>query len=108
MQDLRVLSERVDCELVALARQNDNDAFGELVRRHYRRCIELATLFVRNHDIAEDQVQIACTKAHTRLHQFQGGCAFATWLSRIVTDPRLMFMRERRRAIPSPLDEGLP
>src|SRR4051794_13650161 len=98
MQDLRVLSEQLDYELVALSRQGDNDAFGELVRRHYRRCIDLATLFVRNHWDAEDQVQIACSKAHTRLHQFQGEAEFATWLSRIVTNQCLMFMRERRRA----------
>ena len=98
MQDPMMSHDRPDRVLVEMSRQGDNDAFGELVRRHYRRCIELATLFVRNHWDAEDQVQIACSKAHTRLHQFQGESEFATWLSRIVTNQCLMFMRERRRA----------
>jgi RNA polymerase sigma-70 factor (ECF subfamily) len=98
MQDVTASPEHPDFALVDMARLGDNDAFGELVRRHYRRCIELATLFVRNHWDAEDQVQIACSKAHTRLHQFQGEAEFATWLARIVTNQCLMFMRERRRA----------
>jgi RNA polymerase sigma-70 factor, ECF subfamily len=87
-----------DYRLVEMAREGDKDAFGELIRRHYRRCIDLATLFLRNRCDAEDQVQIACSKAYLRLEQFQGEAQFVTWLSRIVTNQCLMFMRERRRA----------
>src|SRR4051794_7992020 len=98
MQDVTTAPDRPDRMLVKLALQGDGDAFSDLVRRHYRRCIELATLFVRNHWDAEDQVQIACSKAHSHLVQYQGEAEFATWLSRIVTNQCLMFMRERRRA----------
>jgi RNA polymerase sigma-70 factor (ECF subfamily) len=98
MQGTKVTLDQPDRSLVEMARQGDNDAFGELVRRHYRRCIDLATLFLRNHWDAEDQVQIACSKAHLRLDQYHGEAEFATWLSRIVTNQCLMFMRERRRA----------
>ena len=78
---------RPDHLLVDLARHGDKDAFGELVQRHYRRCVDLATLFVRNHWDAEDQVQVAFSMAHARLNQYQGEAEFATWLSRIVTSP---------------------
>jgi RNA polymerase sigma-70 factor (ECF subfamily) len=98
MQGLTATPDRPDQLLVDLARKGDNDAFGELVRRHYRKCVDLATLFVRNHWDAEDQVQTACSKAHARLDQFQGEAEFSTWLSRIVTNQCLMFMREKRRA----------
>src|SRR4051812_36184531 len=98
MQDPMMSHDRPDRVLVEMSRQGDNDAFGELVRRHYRRCVDLATFFVRNHWDAEDQVQIACSKAHERLYQYQGEAEFATWLSRIVTNQCLMFMREKRRA----------
>jgi RNA polymerase sigma-70 factor (ECF subfamily) len=90
--------DQPDTDLVQLAREGDNDAFGELVNRHYRRCVDLATLFLRNHWDAEDQVQVACSKAHARLSQFHGDAEFVTWLSRIVTNQCLMFMRVRRRA----------
>ena len=90
--------DQPDCRLVEMAREGDKDAFGELILRHYRRCIDLAKLFLRNHCDAEDQVQIACSKAYLRLEQFQGEAEFATWLSRIVTNQCLMFIREKRRA----------
>jgi RNA polymerase sigma-70 factor, ECF subfamily len=90
--------DQPDCQLVEMARGGDKDAFGELIRRHYRRCVDLATLFVRNHCDAEDQVQIACTKAYLHLEQFHGEAEFATWLSRIVANQCLMFIRVKQRA----------
>ena len=90
--------DQCDHTLVEMARTGNKDAFGELIRRHHRRCVDLATLFLRNYGDAEDQVQIACSKAYTRLDQFQGEAEFVTWLSRIVTNECLMFMREKRRA----------
>ena len=98
MQCLTGATDRPDHLLVDLSRQGDDDAFGELLSRHYRRCIDLATMYLRNHWDAEDQVQIAMSKAHARLHQFQGEAEFATWLSRIVANQCLMFIRDRRRA----------
>jgi len=108
MQGTAERCDQSDSELVELSRQGDNDAFGELVRRHYRRCVDLANLFVRNHWDAEDQVQVACSKAHERLHQFHGDSEFVTWLSRIVTNQCLMFMRVRRRARFVYLDDASP
>jgi RNA polymerase sigma-70 factor (ECF subfamily) len=93
MQGLAATPNRPDNMLVNLARQGDDNAFGELVQRHYRRCVDLALLFVRNYWDAEDQVQAAL-----RLDQYQGEAEFVTWLSRIVTNECLMFIRDRRRA----------
>jgi RNA polymerase sigma-70 factor (ECF subfamily) len=106
MQDSTVRCEDSDQVLVGRSRSGDNDAFGELVRRHYRRCVDVATLFVRNHWDAEDQVQIACAKAHARIYQYQGEAEFVTWLLRIVTNQCLMFLREKRRARFVYLDEA--
>ena len=36
-----------DKELVGLAKQGDQDAFGELIQRHRRRCANLATAILR-------------------------------------------------------------
>jgi RNA polymerase sigma-70 factor (ECF subfamily) len=89
--------DRPDRLLVDWARNGDDDAFGELVCRHYRRCVELASLILRNDWDAEDQVQTACSKAHAHLAQYHGEAEFATWLLRIVTNECLMFLREKRR-----------
>jgi RNA polymerase sigma-70 factor (ECF subfamily) len=98
MQGTLATLDQPDRSLVEMARDGNKDAFGELIRRHYRRCIELSNLFLRNRCDAEDQVQIACSKAYVRLNQFHGDSEFATWLLRIVANECLMFIRGKRRA----------
>ena len=98
MQGLTAPLDRPDRVLVDLARRGDDEAFAELVRRHYGRCIELATFFLRNHWDAEDRVQVALLKSHMHLSQYHGEAEFSTWLSRIVTNECFMFMHEKRRA----------
>ncbi len=98
MQGLTATLDRPDRVLVDLARRGDDDAFAELVRRHYGRCIELATFFLRNHWDAEDRLRVALLKSHMHLSQYHGEAEFSTWLSRIVTNECFMFMHEKRRA----------
>ena len=87
-----------DPQLVQMARQGDKEAFGELIRRHSNRCIDLASFLLRNRGDGEDEAQNAFLKAYKHLDQYQGDADFATWLARIVANQCLMLMRVRRRA----------
>ena len=75
-----------DAQLVALARTGDQDSFGELLRRHRQKCVDLATFFLRNRGDAEDEVQNAFSKAYAHLDQYQGEAEFATWLVRDIKE----------------------
>ena len=86
-----------DQQLVELARRGDQQAFGELVQRHWRKCVDLGCYFLRNRGDAEDQAQNAVVKAYEHLDQYQGDAEFSTWLARIVANQCLMLMRIRRR-----------
>jgi RNA polymerase sigma-70 factor (ECF subfamily) len=97
-----------DSQLVEVARQGNDEAFSELIRRHWRKCVNLASLFVRNRTDAEDQAQDACVKAFGHLDQYHGEAEFSVWLSRIVVNQCLMSMRSRRRIRLLYLDEMLP
>ena len=97
-----------DMELVNLAKDGSQQAFGELIKRHHRKCVRLATCILRNREEAEDEVQNACWKAFEHLGQFHGEADFATWLSRIVVNQCLMFMRTNRRVHFLRLDAGIP
>jgi RNA polymerase sigma-70 factor (ECF subfamily) len=97
-----------DPQLVELARQGDHEAFGELIYRHWRKCVSLASLFLRNRSDAEDQVQNACLKAYEHLDQYHGEAEFSVWLARIVTNQCLMSMRMQRRVRFAYLDEASP
>jgi RNA polymerase sigma-70 factor (ECF subfamily) len=97
-----------DSQLVEWARQGNDEAFGELIRRHWRKCVNLASLFLRNRTDAEDQAQDACLKAFGHLDQYHGESEFSVWLSRIVVNQCLMSMRSQRRIRFLYLDEMLP
>ena len=91
-------SQLKDPELVQLSLNGDREAFGELIQRHWRKCVDVACYFLRNRDDAEDQAQNAVMRAFEHLNQYQGEAEFSTWLARIVANQCLMLMRVRRRA----------
>lgn len=95
IHDIRV---RSDFELVNVARGGDRNAFGQLLERHYRSCVNVATLVLRDRTEAQDEVQKAAWKAYAHLEQYQGAAEFSTWLLRIVENECLMLIREKKRA----------
>jgi RNA polymerase sigma-70 factor (ECF subfamily) len=86
-----------DAELVARAREGSQEAFGMLITRHYRTCVNIASFILRDRSDAEDEVQKACCKAFEHLDQYHGDAEFLTWLLRIVSNQCLMLIRVRRR-----------
>jgi RNA polymerase sigma-70 factor (ECF subfamily) len=93
-------------KLVALARQGDTCAFGDLIRQNYNSCLKRARWMIHNKSDAEDEVQNACWKAFQRLDQFRGEGTFSAWLSRIVENQCLMRIREERQLRFLHLDEA--
>jgi len=97
-----------DLQLVANAKAGDRDAFGELIRRHWSRCVNVATFILRNRGEAEEETQNACWKAFVHIAGFHGEAEFSTWLLRIVENQCLMLIRQRRRAQFVHLDDHGP
>jgi RNA polymerase sigma-70 factor, ECF subfamily len=95
-------------ELVSMARLGDKQAFGELIKRYHHRCVSLAGYMLRDRGDAEDEAQNAYWKAFQRLDQYQGDAEFSIWLSRIVVNQCLMFLRANRRARFLRIDAGIP
>jgi RNA polymerase sigma-70 factor (ECF subfamily) len=97
-----------DSELLEGARNGDQDAFGELLRRHYQRCVNLASSILRDRGEAEEEAQNACWKAYEHLNQFQGDSEFSSWLLQIVKNQCLMLIRRRHGMQFLHLDERGP
>jgi RNA polymerase sigma-70 factor (ECF subfamily) len=95
-----------DAELVALLRGGEQNAFTDLMHRHWRKSVDLGCFFLHNRVDAEDCVQNAFVKAYEHLNQYQGDAEFSTWLGRIVANECLMLMRVRRRTRFVYLDES--
>jgi RNA polymerase sigma-70 factor, ECF subfamily len=84
-----------DAELVALARQGDQQAFGELVTRHQAAVYRAALAAVGSAAEAEDAAQEAFISAYRRLGSFRGDASFKTWLLTIAWNHAI----NRRRRI---------
>lgn len=91
-----------DAELVALARQGDHQAFGELVTRHQAAVYRAALAAVGSAAEAEDAAQEAFISAYRRLGSFRGDASFKTWLLTIAWNHAI----NRRRRITRWLNRG--
>ncbi len=86
-----------DAALVRAAQQGDMAAFEQLVARHRDKIYSRAFSIVRNEEDALDLSQEAWVRAWQRLRQFHGESSFATWMTRIVINLCLDWLRQRKR-----------
>jgi RNA polymerase sigma-70 factor, ECF subfamily len=86
-----------DRALVRAAQQSDMEAFEELIARHRDKIYARAYSMLRNEDEAIDLSQEAWVKGWQRLRQFQGDSSFATWITRVVINLCLDYLRKQKR-----------
>jgi RNA polymerase sigma-70 factor (ECF subfamily) len=92
-----------DAELLRRHVAGDDQAFGELFRRHRDRLWAVALRTVCDPEEAADALQDAMVSAFRRAADFRGDSAVTTWLHRIVVNAALDRLRRRaaRPAVPS-------
>jgi RNA polymerase sigma-70 factor (ECF subfamily) len=93
-----------DAELLRRHVAGDDQAFGELFRRHRDRLWAVALRTVCDPEEAADALQDAMVSAFRRAADFRGESAVTTWLHRIVVNAALD--RLRRRAARPALSAG--
>jgi RNA polymerase sigma-70 factor (ECF subfamily) len=86
-----------DAELARRAREGDDDAYEELVKRYGPIAVRVAWLVTRDHDEAQDAAQEAFVKAYYALPRFRPDLPFRPWLLRIVANEARNRARSGRR-----------
>jgi RNA polymerase sigma-70 factor (ECF subfamily) len=94
------LSESDDQILLTAVRRGDEAAFGRLVDRYHPSLVRIATLFVRDHTVAEEVAQETWIGVLRGLDRFEGRSSFRTWLFGILANQARRRGERERRMIP--------
>lgn len=85
-----------DFLLVNQAKEGDQKAFAELMKRYRKSVYHMILKMVKNTDDAEDLTIEAFAKAFKNLKKFNPDYTFSTWLFRIATNNCIDFIRKKR------------
>lgn len=77
--------------------EGDTNAFEELVLEYEKKVYNVALRILGNSEDAADMTQEAFIKAYNSLSGFRGDSKFSVWLTRIVSNLCLDFLRSRSR-----------
>jgi RNA polymerase sigma-70 factor, ECF subfamily len=93
-----VLATKRDHELqiVARAKQGDEEAFAALFEAHKKRVYALCLRMTGDVADAEDLTQDAFVQVFRKIAAFRGDSAFSTWLYRVAVNTVLMRLRARK------------
>ena len=87
----------MDLELARQAREGDESAFAEIVRRYSPRVFKVASRFFRQRSLVEEAAQEVFLKAFTQLGSYEGRGSMEGWLTRIATNTCLNTLRAAKR-----------
>jgi RNA polymerase sigma-70 factor (ECF subfamily) len=82
--------------LLRMARQGNQDAFAEIVRRNSQKIYRISRRVLKNHEDAEDTLQNVLVKVYQRLHALEECSRFSSWLFRVTFNEALMTLRRNR------------
>lgn len=89
-----------DEEAVRRILQGERNAYETIMRRYNQRLFRIARSFIRDEDQIEDIVQEAYIKAYEQLPRFEFRSRFSTWLTRILINEALGWLRQQKRFTP--------
>jgi RNA polymerase sigma-70 factor (ECF subfamily) len=95
------MTEPSDEDLIARAREGDEQAFAGLVERHHRPVFRLILRTVGERARAEELAQEVFLRAFRGLRYFRGQARFSTWIHRIAVN---LCLQERRTPPTVPLE----
>jgi RNA polymerase sigma-70 factor (ECF subfamily) len=82
------------------AQQGDDDAFNHLIDEYKSLLYRTALAYVRNEDDAIEIVQTTVYKAYLSITRLKEPAYFKTWLTRILINCAVDYIRNKKRVIP--------
>lgn len=85
-----------DFKIVERAKEGDEKAYAELMKRYQKPVYHMVLKMVRNIDDADDLTIEAFSKAFKNLDKYRQDFTFSTWLFRIATNNCIDFIRKKK------------
>ena len=89
----------VNMEQVLLAKNGDEEAFRKLIEESKSMLYRTAFAYTRNEDDAIEIVQETVYKAFVSINQLKEPAYFGTWLTRILINCSINYMKKQKRMI---------
>jgi RNA polymerase sigma-70 factor (ECF subfamily) len=89
------LRSKTDQDVVALAKQGDESAYRELIRRYERPVFSLIYRMVRNRELAEDLSQETFIKVLNAVQSYRPEFKFSSWVFKIANNAAIDHLRRR-------------
>lgn len=99
------LVEESEQALLNRSRQQDTNAYAELIRLYHGKIYGMIYNMTANREDAEDLAQDVFIKAYDSLPRFKGESSFYTWIYRIAINRTLNFLKKRSRKAAISLDD---
>jgi RNA polymerase sigma-70 factor (ECF subfamily) len=85
----------IETNLIELAQNGDRSAFGELVRHHYQRVVQVVYRMCGDMGLAEDAAQETFIRAWMNLKSYEPTGCLRNWLYRIAVNAALDVLRRK-------------
>ncbi|WP_369809926.1 sigma-70 family RNA polymerase sigma factor [Gracilibacillus caseinilyticus] len=94
-------------QMIKKAKRGNDKAFQELIQKEKNKLYRMAYMYVKNENDALDIVQETIYKAYISMKKLKENQYFSTWLTRILINNALDFIKKNKRVIPIEEMEGL-
>lgn len=92
------MSDRSDKDLVVACCAGDKDAYGLLIRKHYKHVFLICLGILGNTHDAEDIAQDAILKSYVRIGTLRDASQFGPWIARIAKSLCINLIRRKKYA----------
>jgi RNA polymerase sigma-70 factor (ECF subfamily) len=89
------LRDKTDQDVVALAKDGEEEAYRELIRRYERPVFSLIFRMVRNRELAEDLSQETFVKVLNAIQSYRPEFKFSSWVFKIANNAAIDHIRKR-------------
>jgi RNA polymerase sigma factor (sigma-70 family) len=101
MEKFKLISEKQLSDEVIISRvlKGEKDLYEKIMRKYNRRLFRIALSITGNENNIEDIMQQTYIKAYENLQKFKSTAAFSTWITRILINEALAYLKLRKREI---------